>query len=68
VLADAVARIKTETHRFVRHQYSWFRRLPNVTWYQVDPGDADPQKSASEADWWMVPILAQVADFLVETR
>ncbi len=36
-LADAVVRIKTETHRFVRHQYSWFRRLPNVTWYQVDP-------------------------------
>lgn len=27
-LADAVARIKTETHRYVRHQETWLRRNP----------------------------------------
>jgi tRNA dimethylallyltransferase len=25
-LAEARAKIKTETHRFIRHQYAWFRR------------------------------------------
>lgn len=54
-LDEAVAKIKTETHRFVRHQYSWFRRLQNVSWYSVDPS-GDPG--------WMVPVFTQVADFL----
>jgi len=47
-----VARIKTETHRYVRHQYTWFRRMADVHWY-------DMQDVASPAR-----ITARVADFL----
>ena len=39
-LAAAVERIQIETHRFVRHQYTWFRRIPNIHWFDTT---ADPQ-------------------------
>lgn len=29
-LADCVARLKFDTHRFIRRQAAWFRRLPNL--------------------------------------
>jgi tRNA dimethylallyltransferase len=32
-LPAAIERIQIETHRFVRHQYSWFRRMEKVQWY-----------------------------------
>ena len=32
-LAAAVERIQIETHRFVRHQYTWFRRIPEIHWF-----------------------------------
>ena len=32
-LAAAVERIRIETHRLVRHQYTWFRRIPDVNWF-----------------------------------
>jgi tRNA dimethylallyltransferase len=35
-LADAVARIKIETHRYVRHQMTWLRKLPDVCWFDLD--------------------------------
>lgn len=31
-LADAVERIKADTHRYVRHQETWLRRNPRLTW------------------------------------
>jgi tRNA dimethylallyltransferase len=35
-LADAVQRIKSETHRFVRQQYKWFRLDdPSIHWFDV---------------------------------
>lgn len=34
-LAAAVERIQIETHRFVRHQYTWFRRMPDIHWFDV---------------------------------
>jgi len=34
-LQAAVERIQIETHRFVRHQYTWFRRIPDVHWFDV---------------------------------
>jgi tRNA dimethylallyltransferase len=39
-LEDAVRKIKTETHRFVRHQYAWFRPADErIHWYDVaQPG------------------------------
>jgi len=32
-LAAAVERIQIETHRFVRHQYTWFRRMAGIHWF-----------------------------------
>lgn len=32
-LDEAVEKMQTESHRFVRHQYSWFRRMQGVHWY-----------------------------------
>lgn len=34
-LAAAVERIQIETHRFVRHQYTWFRRIPDIHWFDI---------------------------------
>ncbi len=57
-LAAAVERIKTETHRFVRHQYTWFRRLSGVRWYSLDP-DTSAQREAIRKQ-----IVGDVAAFL----
>ncbi len=35
-LATAAARIKTETHRYVRHQMTWFRKLPGIHWFDLE--------------------------------
>ena len=34
-LEEAVQRIRVETHRFVRHQYTWFRRMEGVHWFDM---------------------------------
>jgi tRNA dimethylallyltransferase len=35
-LPVAIEKIKTETHRYVRHQYTWFRKIPNIVWFPLD--------------------------------
>jgi len=35
-LAAAAARIKTETHRYVRHQTTWFRKLRDIHWFDLE--------------------------------
>lgn len=47
----AVERFKTETHRFIRHQYTSFRKMKDVIWFDLD---ADPP----------VVIGQQIATFL----
>ncbi|MCC6455072.1 MAG: tRNA (adenosine(37)-N6)-dimethylallyltransferase MiaA [Caldilineaceae bacterium] len=38
-LDAAVERIQIETHRFVRHQMTWFRKMANVQWFDLSqPG------------------------------
>jgi tRNA dimethylallyltransferase len=39
-LSQAVERIQIETHRFVRHQMTWFRKLPGLHWSDLDVEDA----------------------------
>jgi tRNA dimethylallyltransferase len=34
----AIQRLKFDTHRFVRHQYTWFRRDPRWLWVDVTNG------------------------------
>jgi tRNA dimethylallyltransferase len=51
-LAAAVQNIKTETHRFIRHQYAWFRLTDeNIHWYEAD-------------DWQDPRIDRELAQFL----
>jgi tRNA dimethylallyltransferase len=39
-LAEAVANIKTETHRLTRHQRNWFRRDDGrIHWLDISLGD-----------------------------
>jgi tRNA dimethylallyltransferase len=35
-LETTARRIKVETHRYVRHQMTWFRKLPNIHWFDLD--------------------------------
>lgn len=35
-LATAAARIKYATHRYVRHQTTWFRKLPGIHWFNLE--------------------------------
>ncbi len=52
-LDSAIERIKTETHRFVRHQYSWFRlNDQRIKWF--DAGDPDTE----------VQVFAEVQRFI----
>lgn len=39
-LDQAAERIQIETHRFVRHQMTWFRKLPGLQWFDMDVEDA----------------------------
>ncbi|MEZ4833568.1 MAG: tRNA dimethylallyltransferase [Caldilineaceae bacterium] len=50
-LPAAIERIQIETHRFVRHQYSWFRRMKEVNWFEVSTPRNDE-------------IATRIADFL----
>lgn len=49
-LDEAVQRIKHETHRFVRHQYNWFRlKDDRIKWYDVSrETDAEIIKTVAE--------------------
>lgn len=40
-LAQAIERIQIETHRFVRHQTTWFRKLPEMKWVDLAATAAD---------------------------
>jgi tRNA dimethylallyltransferase len=37
ILDAAVQKIKTETHRFIRHQYAWFRlNDEKIHWFDIE--------------------------------
>lgn len=54
-LPAAIEKIKTETHRYVRHQATWFRKMPNIVWFTLD--ETTPETIAER-------IYAHVAAFL----
>lgn len=35
-LPQAVERLKIETHRFLRHQSTWFRKMQGIVWFDLD--------------------------------
>lgn len=52
LLSNAIARIKFDTHRYVRHQLTWLRRNPELLW--IETGQAG----------WQDEVDRRVADFL----
>lgn len=38
-LPQAIEKIKTETHRYVRHQSTWFRKMTNIEWFTWGEGE-----------------------------
>ncbi len=50
-LAAAIARIQIETHRFVRHQMTWFRKMPNVIWFDLSDESAPAKIAACVAEF-----------------
>ncbi len=50
-LATAVERIKTETHRYVRHQTTWFRKLSGIEWFDLD--GTDPRQIVAFVTRWL---------------
>ena len=49
-LEAAIQKIKTETHRFIRHQYAWFRLSDeNIHWFDIEQTkDSDIEKTLKE--------------------
>jgi len=54
-LEEAIARIKYDTHRYARHQLTWFRRLKQIEWYDVT------------TEGWYEALRERVREFLKET-
>jgi tRNA dimethylallyltransferase len=51
-LEEAIERIKYETHRFVRQQYTWFRMDdPRIHWLDIGAGDLVAQATRLVARW-----------------
>ncbi|MBA2595446.1 MAG: tRNA (adenosine(37)-N6)-dimethylallyltransferase MiaA [Chloroflexia bacterium] len=51
-LDQAVARTQLDTHRYIRHQETWFRRNPRLVWFDVTtPG-------------WQEAVMTHIGDFL----
>jgi len=49
-LASAIQQIKSETHRFVRHQYAWFQLKDNrINWFDIQEEHADLEVEAKLA-------------------
>jgi tRNA dimethylallyltransferase len=49
-LEAAIQKMKTETHRFIRHQYAWFRLTDaQIHWFDVErQGDAEIEKELDD--------------------
>ena len=58
-LEAAVQQIKIETHRYVRHQMTWFRKMPEIQWYELD-------SPAAQADP-VTELMRLVSNFLVDS-
>ncbi len=53
VLDVAVEEIKVETHRFVRHQYGWFRlKDPRIQWF--DTSRLEHDRVLTQIEGWLV--------------
>lgn len=47
-LEEAVALTRRNTRRYAKRQWTWFRKEPGVTWFEIDPGSVAPFDAAIE--------------------
>ena len=57
-LEEAVQRIKTETHRFVRHQNNWFGNDERIVWFEIESADY-PQSAVDHITTWLAETRAR---------
>jgi tRNA dimethylallyltransferase len=57
-LEAAVQRLKFDTHRFIRHQYTWFRRDPRWHWVDTTTGVPVAEIVAAGERWRAGGLLA----------
>jgi tRNA dimethylallyltransferase len=50
-LAQAVEQMKFATHRYIRHQYTWFRRDLAIQWLEADSPDLEQNATKLIADF-----------------
>ncbi len=51
-LQDAIEQIKFETHRFVRHQYNWFRlKDERIKWFDIQDKDVEREIDSLIEGW-----------------
>jgi tRNA dimethylallyltransferase len=50
-LPQAIERIQIETHRFVRHQMTWFRKMEGLVWFDLD--EQEPGVIEALAAQWL---------------
>ncbi len=53
-LEEAIERTKISSRRLAKHQRTWMRRMPNVTWVDVTERDSVPQITDRVAAAWGV--------------
>ncbi len=50
-LEEALTRLKYDTHAFIRHQYTWFRRFPVQRWFDAGRPEELPAVLSHVRDW-----------------
>lgn len=52
-LKQAQAKMNFSTHRYIRHQYSWFRRDPAIIWLDAADSELLEKSSIIARDFWI---------------
>ncbi|MBN1485102.1 MAG: tRNA (adenosine(37)-N6)-dimethylallyltransferase MiaA [Chloroflexia bacterium] len=50
-LEEALTRLKYDTHAFIRHQYTWFRRFSVQRWFDMSQADEQKAVKAHVQEW-----------------
>jgi tRNA dimethylallyltransferase len=51
-LEEAVYQIKVETHRYLRHQTTWLRKMDGIHWVDMESGSGPAEVMRLVADFW----------------
>lgn len=57
-LSDAIEKVKVNTRRLAKTQRTWFRRMPHIHWFDIEPG-TDPEVTIGQVREYAEKWLAQ---------